>query len=371
MGVFQGAPCFTAVDPDQMKKENSRGDPKPRHSVGEVTIANLASPARNRRHAKGIGESPAQGGRKLSAVASEALPLPSPQTSSRKSKSPNSQSRKQGKPTGGKVQSTHQAKPQRGEPAQPSRLPGHHASAKYTPSQGQSRSKLPAPSPEKQGTAARQPPEHCGDFVSEAPPPSSSASSSRPPTTPQQMASVPCEGFIDDIRLRPRVKSSASSKIPHHGSSIARESSDVHDASAVRRGSLDNINSEGDEWQCDLDVSEILHGREGGLPVLGSDHGHSLDESMMGGVDESFERDGPREGPFFSVPDLPEPRLSCRPSNVAAGAPQPQPQAPARTVFFPAPPENAAKLVYHKGHYQGWSQRSTSRSLSPTALLTM
>jgi hypothetical protein len=191
-------------------------------------------------------------------------------------------------------------------------------------------------------------------------------------------------GFVDDVRLRADVVTAW-----HTGTSglaggecwTLREESDVQEEEGAKHSQPQACRSKrsGDSPDGDdviRDLSNLLHGNPSERSILG----HSLDESMMGGIDESFGKDG------FSIPGLPEPKLGeCLRAEVPATAqrippqkfpqtevpatevlekPHPELPQPQRTVFFPAPPVSAASRVYHKGHYQGWSQR-TPRSLSP------
>jgi len=291
----------------------------------------------------------------------------SPPAKQSKSKSPDSQRRKTGNAGSGRSQGTPQVKVQKGDTAPPQRLI--------------------AWSPAKQaGTAAQQGAEHCGDLSVES------------HWSPLPTGTLPlvdeytdyCGDFMDDVKLRADVtRLKKSGKPARCGNPSIRDSSEFPEASH-RKGSPQTTQrspgseriSEGSrefsspEDQVCLDLSEIMQAKAEGCPVLGSEDGRSLDDSMMGAsVDESFEREGgigqvamPETRLFDSRPNK-EMALKNASARDAGHCAQIQPQ-PNRTVFFPAPPVSAASTVFHKGHYQGWSQRSTtSRSLSPPALL--
>lgn len=290
------------------------------------------------------------------------------------------------------MQGTPQVKVQKGDTAPSSRTPGKDAqqSARSTPSQGNQRHI--GSSPGKMGTAAQQAAEHCGILGS---PPSASKQTLLPKQVSDCYAGDFGGGFMDDVKLRADVsRLKKSGKPARCGNSTVREGCEFYEEKGMTHHSLKGSPSsqrisegshEGDSPEPDsvnLDLSDILWGKTEGCPmlsspVLGSDDGRSpgksLDGSMMGGSvgDESFAEDG------FRVPGLPEPRLcERRPANTPSHSPQPSPQKdpppqPKRTVFFPAPPVSAATTVFHAGHYQGWSQRSTGRSLSPNAVVTV
>lgn len=146
------------------------------------------------------------------------------------------------------------------------------------------------------------------------------------------------------------------------------EDNDLHDLSKI--------------LQADTPEPKVAHGSSRSLsisrtPVSKVVLGDSLDDSYMGNsVDESF------HGKDFGVPDLPQPKLGdVNPANgmrpvlraVPVGSSIPAALAgssydlgtpPHGTVFFPAPPTNPSARVYHKGHHQSWSSRSSSKGNS-------
>jgi hypothetical protein len=166
-------------------------------------------------------------------------------------------------------------------------------------------------------------------------------------------------GFLDDVKLRADALRSNGNLSARHlardGHCIDEEEGPTNephpgDRSFTPRNDFDSPSD---------DVISDLNNALQGLPADASGFGNSLDESMMGAsVDESV------SGTGFCVPDLPIPRLGeTRARAPSAVAPKLQPP---RTVFFPQPPVHSSPLVYHSGHYQGWSQRTTKRGSSPS-----
>lgn len=319
LGVLQGTPCCVGQELGQVPEDNFPFDERPpRHSIGEVNIADIASPQRQRRR-QAEAWALAQNG-------SPSTVSPSGQYRRSKSKSPGGQ--------------THRlmAKALKAEPMPSSKMPNineEQLSVRSSPSQGAQRSIVVSQSCGHQGA------DLSGDG-----------------------------GFLDDVRLR------SDAVRPKHGVKPGRASPavllrekcdfslDEMGETATARGSTKGdraCESPDGEENVILDLSNILQA----CPADGSVLGNSLDESMMGAnamddCDENIE-----DNPLIRVPDLPEARLGeCR----RVADVQPAAPAPNRTVSFPAPPQAACNPIYHKGHYQGWSQRKATRSLSPRVL---
>jgi hypothetical protein len=156
--------------------------------------------------------------------------------------------------------------------------------------------------------------------------------------------------FLDDVKLRAdALRSSGSTR--HSVRHLARDGCCIEE--------------EEEEFPtaCEDDVIADLNRALQGLPADASGFGNSLDESMSYMADMGTSVDEGVSGVGFSVPDLPISRLGE--NRASAPSAVTKLQQPPRTIFFPQPPVHSSPLVYHSGHYQGWSQRSSKRGASP------
>lgn len=403
--VLQGAPCCmgSSAEVASVGKRHDKEDAQPRLSLGEVRIAEIASPQRQRRRravewatAKAANSPGAQKGN-IGAILLQAAPAArSPGSHSesgrraleessppgaprKKSKSPGSVARKakstpQATPQaharqGSRTQNSQQAQTLRSDAARTQ--PDSHGNAVSSARHGSQGTREQEPQLSARSTPAQ------GAQRSHA---SSPSSSQQAAPAPAAQPSGQGGGFLDDVRLRADAARARQGAKPGRCASwVMREKCDFlveeERGTAVQpftsRGSPrgDRIWTARQERDSPedviLDLSNILQGCPADGSLLGNSGllGNSLDESMMGAsVDESF------CGRGVSVPDLPQPKLAEYAPAVTEPEPRPEPAPPQpqRTVFFPAPPVHASSRVYHAGHYQGWSQRSDgSRSLSP------
>jgi len=161
-----------------------------------------------------------------------------------------------------------------------------------------------------------------------------------------------------------------------HAIKVARGCADAHsdhgDHSRPQPVYIDSRNDH-EEHGVILDLSEILE--VGAMldwsqePSPERSHnsssmmGTSIDESIYSGTIAIPDHPEPRLGGFVVGPATRRAPLTSAPAAPSKGprAPKPPPTQPLRTVCFPAPPVHASEPLFHSGHYQKWRRSPAPR----------